>query len=274
MDSIPIGMNGRFFQSNWRPALQEIGFAAENGFRCIQFPAREHGLSEADLGASYYDVSFSLRMGQVTAVMEIVVHVNANGFTPSAKTPLDILKANLPAIKALSCECVHWHLVPQDVMSEADNARLERSLLPQFAEGVAIGKQYGFKFGFEHNEPDRLLFASPESCAKTLKTVPNLYLVWDVNHTIPQHVSDFVTLIPRMSMIHVSDTPLPEVNYHLPIGMGTIDFVNYFVWLVGRGFKGPAILEIGGLPKSGGYGRDTDAALIDSLRKLEAILEY
>jgi L-ribulose-5-phosphate 3-epimerase len=76
-----------------------------------------------------------------------------------------------------------------------------------------------------------------------------------------------------MSMVHVSDTPLPEVNYHLPLGMGTIDFVDYFIWLVGRGFTGPAVLEIGGLPKSGGYGRDTDEALIDSFNKLSAILE-
>jgi L-ribulose-5-phosphate 3-epimerase len=274
MPPIAIGMNGRFFPNNWRPALQEIAFAGANGFRWLQFQGWENGLSEDDLGAAYMDVEYALHMEQLTAVMEIVVRVDANGLTESGKTPLDLLKVNLPAIRALSCSCVHWHLVPLESMSEADNARLEQSFLPQFAEGAALGKQYGFKFGFEHNEPDMMLFGSPKSCAKLLKNVPNLYFVWDLNHTLPQHVGDFIVLIPRMSMVHVSDTPLPEVNCHLPIGMGTIDFVDYFIWLVGRGFNGPVVLEIGGLPKSGGYGRDTDEALIDSFKKLSTILEY
>jgi hypothetical protein len=41
--------------------------------------------------------------------------------------------------------------------------------------------------------------------------------------------------------------------------------------LFNGGFHGPAILEIGGLPKSGGYGRDTDQALADSLQRLHEI---
>ena len=43
-----IGMNGRFFESNWRPALNELSFAASAGFKAIQFPGKEEGLSEAD----------------------------------------------------------------------------------------------------------------------------------------------------------------------------------------------------------------------------------
>jgi sugar phosphate isomerase/epimerase len=75
-----------------------------------------------------------------------------------------------------------------------------------------------------------------------------------------------------MSMLHVADTPLPEVNHHLPLGLGAIDFSAYMGALLGRGFAGPAILEIGGLPRSGGYGRDTDAALVESRARLLAAL--
>jgi L-ribulose-5-phosphate 3-epimerase len=42
--------------------------------------------------------------------------------------------------------------------------------------------------------------------------------------------------------------------------------------LAAAGFAGPAILEIGGLPKSGGYGRDTDEALNKSRQRLHAYL--
>jgi sugar phosphate isomerase/epimerase len=81
-------------------------------------------------------------------------------------------------------------------------------------------------------------------------------------------------MIPRMSMLHISDTPLPEVNYHLPLGMGSVDVEGYCRMLQAGGFCGPAILEIGGLIKSGGFGRDTDEALIDSRQRLEqAILK-
>jgi sugar phosphate isomerase/epimerase len=76
-------------------------------------------------------------------------------------------------------------------------------------------------------------------------------------------------MIPRMSMLHISDTPLPEVNYHLPLGLGTVDLEGYGRALEESGLHGPAILEIGGLPKSGGFGRDTDTALIDSRHRLE-----
>jgi L-ribulose-5-phosphate 3-epimerase len=42
--------------------------------------------------------------------------------------------------------------------------------------------------------------------------------------------------------------------------------------LLDQGFDGIGILEIGGLPKSGGFGRDTDEALIDSLKKLSTAI--
>jgi hypothetical protein len=52
--------------------------------------------------------------------------------------------------------------------------------------------------------------------------------------------------------------------------MGNIDFPDICRRLRAANFAGPAILEIGGLPKSGGYGRDTDAALVDSLQRFQA----
>ena len=67
----------------------------------------------------------------------------------------------------------------------------------------------------------------------------------------------------RLSLVHVSDTPLPETNHHLPLGRGSVDFA------VLRGLDVPLILEIGGLPISGGYGLDTDEALLD----VEAVSE-
>ena len=270
MQKIDIGLNGRFFPSNWRPALQEIAFAESHGFRCIQFPGRPNGLTEADLGAPFHSVAKALRIADLTVVMEIVVRIDSAGLTEDSQTPLDILKANIPAIIGLRCSHVHWHLVPSTEMTEAENLRLEQSLVPQFVVAAALGVQQGFKFGFEHNEPELRLFGTPASCANLLNAVPDLHFVWDFNHTIPDHLDDFAALVPRMSALHVSDTPLPEVNHHLPIGMGSINFDWYGDLLHAGGFRGPAVLEIGGLPKSGGYGRDTDKALVESLYRLSA----
>ena len=64
---------------------------------------------------------------------------------------------------------------------------------------------------------------------------------------------------------------LPTLNHHLPIGQGNVDFAYIFKELDRRDFHGPGILEIGGLPKSGGYGRDTDEALQDSLVRLRMV---
>jgi hypothetical protein len=48
-----------------------------------------------------------------------------------------------------------------------------------------------------------------------------------------------------------------------------VDFVDCCRTLLKAGLQGPAILEIGGLPKSGGYGQDTDDALSQSRHHLE-----
>jgi len=49
-------MNGRFFQSNWRPAIEEIAFANKTGFGSIQFQGFEDGLHPEQLGASFSEV--------------------------------------------------------------------------------------------------------------------------------------------------------------------------------------------------------------------------
>ena len=56
------------------------------------------------------------------------------------------------------------------------------------------------------------------------------------------------------------------------IGTGAIDFPDHCRALLDRGFSGPVIPEIDGPPQSGGYGRNTDDALIDSIRQLRTLI--
>lgn len=265
-----IGLNYRDFPGNWRPARAEIAFARAAGFASLQFHGRETGLTDDALGDPIAAVGALLREAAVTPIMEIMVRVAATGTTAAGLTPLAVLRANLPAIVQLGCTRVHWHLVPVGAAEEATWAALERALAPQLAEGVALGAAHGFRFGIEHNEPEIPLFPTPGRCAAALAAVPGLGLVWDVNHTAPGQLAGYLALADRMTMLHIADTPLPATNHHLPLGLGTIDFAAYLGALRARGFGGPAILEIGGLPISGGYGRDTDEALRDSLRALRA----
>lgn len=269
---VQLGMNGRFFPGNWRPARQEIAFAHAAGFQSMQFAVRDEGLSEAKLGDSFATVADLLQAAQIIPVMEILVRLDRQGLAPDGSTPLAILHANLPAITALPCRTVHWHLAIREPMTPTAVAELEVMLYPQLAAGVALAHQHGFRLGLEHNEPDLLLFGTPEKCTAALDATPGLHFVWDLNHTTAEHLPDFLALTPRMSMLHVSDTVLPVVNYHFPIGEGNVDFAVYFGELQRRGFTGPAILEIGGQPKSGGFGRDTDAALLTSQQRLAAVL--
>lgn len=270
---IRIGLNARLFPNNWRPAHQEIAFAAEHGFECIQFPGQVNGLDETRLGASIHAVAHELAVARVDAVMEIVIRIDASGRTAGGKRLIDVLRANLPAITGLPCERAHVHLAPAERMDISTLRRLEQGAAPEFLEMVAVAREYGFVLGFEHNEPGIPLFATPAGCGVLLEAVPDLSFVWDFNHTPSQDLTDILALAPRMSMLHVSDTPLPATNHHLPLGLGNVDIGNYCMALAGAGFIGPAILEIGGLPKSGGYGRDTDAALIDSLHRLRAVID-
>ena len=69
-------MNGRFFPNNWRPALDEIAFAAGTGFAAIQFPGKEEGLSASHLGAELGILSAALAQAGIAAVMEIMVQTS------------------------------------------------------------------------------------------------------------------------------------------------------------------------------------------------------
>jgi L-ribulose-5-phosphate 3-epimerase len=262
---ILFGLNYRDFPSNWRPAQEEVAFARAHGFASMQFHGRERGLSDAELGAPAAAVAADLTAAGIVPVMEIIVRVHAAGRTEAGYTPIEVLQANLPAITALGCRCVHWHLVPITEAGTEVWEALEQALVPQLVAGVALGAAHGFRFGIEHNEPAIPLFPTPARCAAALATVPGLGFVWDLNHTAPDQLDGYLALTDRMTMLHVADTPLPAVNHHLPLGLGTIDFAAYFAALHARHFAGPAILEIGGLPISGGYGRDTDRALVESL---------
>ncbi len=269
---IAIGFNARLFSVNWRPARHEIAFAATNRFTSLQFNGQEQGIDAAYLGDTLDLVADALERASITPVMEIVVRLLADGHTKTGLTPLDVLRANMPAIATLGCTCVHWHLAPAVRLSESELHNLERMVLPQLEEAITITKPYGVRFGLEHNEPEIPLFANPMACATALAMVPGLSLVWDLNHTPPDQLNGFLDLASSFSMLHVSDTALPEVNHHLPLGLGSVDFAHCFQILIAAGFAGPAILEIGGLPKSGGYGRDTDQALCDSLGFLRDVL--
>jgi len=269
---VPIGLNYRDFPGNWRPAQEEIAFARAHSFGSIQFHGREAGLREADLGGTFVAVGADLRAAALVPAMEIMVRVGPDGHTEAGRTPLDLLQENIPAIVALGCARVHWHLVP--AVSAAPEAwhAFERALTPQLAAGTALGAAHGFRFGIEHNEPAVPLFPAPERCAAALAAVPDLGFVWDCNHTAPEQRAGYLALTARMTMLHIADTPLPATNHHLPLGLGTIDFADTFRELRSRAFSGPAILEIGGLPISGGYGRDTDAALFASRQFLADVL--
>lgn len=269
---IQIGLNARLFPNNWRPIREEIHFATRHGFQSIQIPGREKGLDESGLGDPLAAVAAVLHTAELAVVMEIILRINAEGYTPSGATPLDVLKANLPAIRALGVRHVHWHFVPAGVVSptELDQSlisTLEKTLIPHCLEGVTLAEKHGFTLGFEHNEPEWLLFATPEKCHALLEAAPGLNFVWDFNHTTSEDAPGFKALIPHMSVLHVSDTPLPETNHHLPLGLGAVDLVDYCRSLLEEGFRGPAILEIGGHSKSGGLGRDIDEVLIDSFQR-------
>lgn len=270
--AIAIGMNARLFAVNWRPVRREIAFARRIGCDYLQVHGSESGADSAYFGEAPEAVGAALVEQGMRAVMEIVVRLRADGRTRAGLTPLEVLRANLPAIDALAIGHVHFHFAPAELMGGSEVRYLERSLLEQLEAGVDLARAHGFMLGLEHNEPDVPLFASLMAIQTALERVPDLGFVWDMNHTLPRELTGWQALLPRMSLLHISDTPLPEVNHHLPLGLGSIDFAARFAALRRGGFRGAAILEIGGVPKSGGFGRDTDDALADSAARLHATL--
>ncbi|MBN1261673.1 MAG: TIM barrel protein [Anaerolineae bacterium] len=267
-EQVRVGFNARLFPSNWRPVLNEIQFARDCGFQALQIRAKPEGLEEAQLGASFETVARALREADLTLAIEIAVYVDETGRTESGGTLLDTFRANLPALVALESRHVHWHVATCESLTKESVAALEERLALQFASAVTWAQDRGFQFAFEHNDPDLRLFYTPARCQWLLDQTPGLGFVWDFCHTSQEHIAGFKALAPWTTLLHVSDTALPEVNEHLPLGLGSVDFEDYCRALAVGGFAGMAILEIGGLPKSGGFGRDTDAALSASRQRL------
>jgi L-ribulose-5-phosphate 3-epimerase len=247
-------MLGRFFGrltgGNWRPAEQELRFASAAGFDTVQIRSDRAGEIEDELGIDAATLGRLFDENGLEPVLEMLVRHDGEPGTLARA-----LRANLPALEAIGVLRVHVH--PVGVRESAP------LLEPDFAEAVEVADAAGLILGVEHNAPGHRLLVEPGEIEALLDAVPGLGLVWDVNHTLPEHVGRFLTLRERFTLVHASDTPLPETNHHLPLGRGSVDFAPL------REFDDvPVILEIGGLPHSGGPGLDTDEALLDSLARL------
>jgi L-ribulose-5-phosphate 3-epimerase len=251
------GMLGRFFPGNWRPPADEIHFAAESGFDALQIRSDQPGELTAVLRADPAEVGAAFAEAGVEPVVEMLLRLNA---FPSIA---DALRSNLGALAALGVRRVHIHPVPGS--RDVDVAELERRLPDLFAPAVGVAEDAGLILGVEHNARAHRLLVEPEACAALLAAVPGLSFVWDLNHAELQQQAAFAALRGRLSLVHVSDTPLPMTNHHLPLGRGNVELSLL------AGIDVPLILEIGGLPESGGPGFDTDDALRDSLARLHAV---
>lgn len=252
--------------------MSEIAFARQQGFQCLQWLLWEEPITKERLGASFDEVKGALQSAGITPLLEVNVQIaTPNGLTSSGQSCFDVLQTHLPMIEALEIPHVHWHLVLQDKIPLQMVQQLEKSLVPYLMQGVSLAQERGFQLGLEHNAGNMDFFATPESCAAVLETVPGLLFVWDWNHTLPDQIDAFLTFLPRVSLLHISDTPLPTVNAHFPLGQGKIDVRTYAQ--AAKGFARFAVLEIGGVPASGGFGRDTDQALIYSQQILQTAFQ-
>lgn len=269
--SLPLGYVGRFFPDAWRPVAEETAFAERAGFSHLQIMGQGSG-TETWLRTPLAQVRRELDRRGLRAVMEVMVSLDERGVSREGSRPIDMLRRSLDAILTLGCDPVHVHVVPFEPLDSAALDPLLEALAGEFGEAVELAAEAGFTLGIENNDPRHELLANPRQCAAFLAEVDGLGLVWDVNHTPRSHHEGYLELAPRMSMLHLSDTPLPEVNHHLPLGRGAIDFDRLLPALLDAGADAPAILEIGGVPWSGGFGQDTDEALEESARKLNAAL--
>jgi sugar phosphate isomerase/epimerase len=247
-------MLGRFFGrltgGNWRPPVDELAFAAAAGFDTVQIRSDRPGEIEDELGVDAETLGALFDDNGLEPVLEMLVRHDGDPGTLARA-----LRANLTAIEAIGFLRVHVHPVgPSEAAPQ---------LAADFAEALAVAEGAGLIFAFEHNAPGHRLLVDPDAVESLLEAVPGLGLVWDVNHTDTADVRRFLALRERMTLVHVSDTPLPETNHHLPLGRGNVELAPL------RTFEDvPLILEIGGLPHSGGPGLDTDDALRDSLERL------
>lgn len=252
-----IGMLGRFFGrltgGNWRPPAEELAFAASAGFDTVQIRSDRPGEIGDELGVDPEELGALFDDNGLEPVLEMLVRHDGEPGTFARA-----LRANLPAIEAIGFLRVHIHPVgPSEAAPQ---------LAPDLAEALSVADDAGLIFAVEHNAPGHRLLVDPADVEALLDAVPGLGLVWDVNHTGADDVGRFLALRERITLLHVSDTPLPETNHHLPLGRGSVDLGP-----LRTSADVPAILEIGGLPHSGGPGLDTDDALLDSLTVLRGV---
>lgn len=265
-----VGFAARLFGGT-RSALQEVEFGGEHGFGAIQFRGHVHEEKRTEFG-NLATLAIGLEDHGLVPTMELLIGLDSDGRTDDGRSPVEVLGENLQIITTLGIRFVHWHLYPLHPENLTSVDRLNEFLPEQCLQAISLAHVHQFAFGIENNDPDMNLLSEPGQCGALLDRVPDLNLVWDFNHSRPEHGEGFQQLASRISVLHVSDSPLPKVNYHLPLGQGTIDVAAHVQAVVAGGFGGPAVLEIGGLPKSGGYGRDTDMALIASKVRLETMV--
>jgi sugar phosphate isomerase/epimerase len=254
---VDVGMLGRFFGrltgGNWRPPEQELRFAAAAGFDTVQIRSDRAGEIEDELGVSPHALGELFDDVGLEPVVEMLVRHSGERGTLARE-----LRANLEALEAMGVLRVHIHPV-----GPREAAPL---LHDDFAEALAVAEGASLLLGVEHNAPGHRLLVEPDEIEDLLDRLPALWFVWDTNHTLPEHRDRVLALKERFSLVHVSDTPLPATNHHLPLGRGNVDFSP----LAGVDDV-PLVLEIGGLPHSGGPGLDTDGMLLDSLRRLRGV---
>jgi L-ribulose-5-phosphate 3-epimerase len=267
-----IGIVGRFFPIHYRPALEEIDFLTKNHFNAIQFNGIEEGISEEFLGASFSEINQVLINAAIQPTMELMIRVNTQGKNQTNQTITQFLKNNLNAIVKLNCNPVHIHIVPPRDLEATEQLQLLKICKSEFIIALDVAKENNFSLGIEHNDPEFPLFGNFSSCELLIPELPQLLFTWDINHTPPHEVKLFSQWFNRLAVVHVSDSPLPELNYHWSLGKGSIDFKTYLKPLIKINYSGIFILEVGGLPKSGGYGQDTDEALLHSKQYLEKVL--
>jgi L-ribulose-5-phosphate 3-epimerase len=249
---VDIGMLGRFFGrgagGNWRPPGQELAFASQAGFDTLQIRSDRHAI-EDELGIDAAELGRLFDEHGVEPVLELLVRYDEDG-----GAAMRALEATLPDLQTIGVLRVHVHPV-----GHVGTAALTADL----ADAAAAADDAGLLLGIEHNAPGHRLLTRLEEVESLLDAVPRLWLVWDINHTPAEDVAGYLALRERFSLVHASDTPLPETNWHLPLGRGNVDLAPL------RTFDDvPVILEIGGLPHSGGPGLDTDDELLDSLARL------
>jgi len=246
-------MLGRFFGrltgGNWRPPADELAFASAVGFDTVQIRSQRPGELEDELGVGAAELGAMFDDAGLEPVLEMLVRHEGEPGTFSRA-----LRANLRAIDEIGFLRVHIHPVGPALAPQA--------LAAELVDAVAVAAESELIFGIEHNAPGHRILVEPEEVEALLDAVPALGLVWDINHTRTADLPRFLAFQERFTLVHVSDTPLPETNHHLPLGRGNVDFAPV------RDLEVPLILEIGGLPHSGGPGLDTDEALRDSLTTL------